>query len=509
MAAVTIALAAGIAAAQRASFVVCALIVGMVLLVACAVIRRYSRATMCILAAMFLLGAARYAVDMRILPDDIARHSFSVSAFEGVVASDPEARGDRVSMVFGVERAQVHGHWRDMGGLVLVNFYQKHMPSLQYGDRATITASIYPPMEPTNPGQFSWGDYLARQGIFSCASVRSSGQVEVIPGEKGNLLVTAAMKAKHYLVRSIQRIHPREEASVIVGMVLGTYSYLPPDVFRNFTVTGTLHMLAASGYNCYLLLVLAMPILKLPLVSRIITPKRRNIVVIGLIVMYLLMVGAKPSLVRASVMASLLLLAMPLRRVANVRNLFFVSAFIVLMMTPSDLFDVGFQLSYLSVWALIAVSPTVESLFARAGIMPGRSPRRANPIVRYSVALSGLMAGAVVATTAITLVTGPLVAYYFNYISLVSIPANMALELGVPFVFAAGLASSVAAHFAPLGNLVGAIGTGITRGMLEVVNCLGSMSHSAVAVAAPSTVALLGYYVVLYAAVSYVRSRVA
>ena len=304
------AFAAGIVAADRGMALACLLAVGLPIALAALLTRRLGTLTPAILIAVFVLGAAEYSVGMRIALDDISRHALTASEFEGTVASDPEGMKDRVRLVFRVDKARIDGRWRGASGDVMVTIYDSAHPralGLEYGDRARILARPYEPLEPTNPGQFSYRSYLARQGIYACASVRSPSQISRLTGHRGSPLVAGAISLKHYLDRSIHKLHPKREAGLISGVILGTYSYLPEDTFTDFSRTGTLHILAASGYNCYIVLLLATPLL----VRLRILPARRNVVVILLILLYLLMVGPKPSLLRAAIMASLLLWPCP------------------------------------------------------------------------------------------------------------------------------------------------------------------------------------------------------
>ena len=508
MTAMATAFAAGILAAEYAALVWCVLIAGAGAVLAAVLFRHFPRSTLLIVAAIFVLGALRYAASGQIAPDDISNDMLHVSAFEGTVASDPEPVKDRVRLVFRVDRARTPNGWHEASGDVLVNLYvtgHEELPNVEYGDSARITARPYAPMEQTNPLRFSWKQYLAKKGTYACASVREPSQVKLLPGRRGNPLVAGALAAKHHLANSIRRVHPEEQASLIVGIVLGTYSHLPPETFRNFSRTGTLHILAASGYNCWILLLISSPIL----MRLRVLPRYRNVATILLIVLYVLMVGPKPSLLRAAIMSSLLLLAMLVRRVPNTRNLFFTAALVVLIMRPSDLFDIGFQLSFAAVWALIWASPILTAVLFQTGLITTKDRPRRKWLARSVYKLGGTVAFAAVGTTAITLVTAPLVAYYFNYFSLVSIPANMALVLGVPLVFADGLASAALAPIPVVGQALGWAGTQVTCGMLGVVNCLGSTKYAAVSTASPGTLAILGYYLALYAALGYLRSRFA
>lgn len=483
-----------------------ALAAGIPALVAVIALRRHWATTALILAAAFLIGSARYATSTQPAADDISRSGARISAIEGCVASDPEQIDDKIRFVLRLTRVKTVDGWSNATGDVLVSIRSGigDRPELQYGDRVRVQASPYKPFAPSNPGSQSWAGYLARQGIYSCASVKSASQITKLSGSRGNPLVAAAAGAKHYVERAIDATHSKTEASVVAGVILGTYSYLPRETFRSFSRTGTLHVLAASGYNCYILLLIATPLLK----RLRVLPKWRNPLVIALIVLYVLMVGPKPSLLRAGVTASILLLALPLKRVANLTNLFFTSALVVLAMNPSDLFDVGFQLSFLAVGALILVAPTIESLMT-TGALWQKERKWQQRAYRAVSKIAATAAAAAIGTTAITLVTAPVVAYYFNYFSLVSVPANMVVALLVPFIFLDAVATAAFGWVPYLGAAIGWLGSQMTACMLGAVNCLGSLSKAAVSVQSPGMMAILGYYVVLAAALLFVRSRVA
>ncbi len=375
MAVVAVAFAAGILAGDRFGLAGCALVAASAALLGLLMVPAQRRATLLLVAAVVVCGALRYAADRSVAPDDVSRFCRQVRAIEGTVASDIGGAPDSRRLSFRVSRARVGDKWRAASGDVMVTMYlapEQSLPRLEYGDRLRLAVHPYIPYEPTNPGQFSWKNYLERHGIYCCASVRDRSRVTVLSKSSSHSIVRAAFAGKRYLVSSIYRIHSREVASVMSGVVLGTYAYLDDDTLRDFTRTGTLHVLAASGYNCLVLLIIASPLLRLLRVL----PRYRWGVMVLLIALYLLMVGPVPSMLRAAVMAILVLLAAPFKRVPDYKNLFYVAAFLVLLFNPSHLFDIGFQLSFLAVLGLIAVAPVLETLLEQTPLRGvGRRPR--------------------------------------------------------------------------------------------------------------------------------------
>lgn len=476
--------------------------------VACVFAPTARRTSAILVVAVFALGGVHYLNEARIPASDVSRFARSIVHVKGAVCSDPEPMDDRLRFVMRVDDGLTRDGRRGMRGRVLVTLYPDRngrYPALEYGDEVRISGPLYQPLDPSNPGAFPWRGYLARNGIHCCASVRQRSQITKLGDGRPNPLVSLALSARDALSRSILRMYPGTEGSVIAGMVLGTYAYLPDETFRSFQRTGTLHLLAASGYNCYVLLFFSLPILRVLRVP----PKPRTCTGIALLLGYALVAGWKPSLVRATLMAGLWLLAVPLRRAPNISNLYFAALLMILVVSPSQLFDIGLQLSFVAVGALIWVLPVVQAVLSRSGVPDVEVSRHHPPLLRAMERRASEVMSAATGTVAISLATAPPVAYYFNYISLVSLPANVLLVTGVPIVFAAGFLAPVMLHIPVLGALTSAIGTWVVHTMLEAVDGLGGLSHASIAIAAPGVGFIAGYYVLLYAALAWTRHRLA
>lgn len=508
MAAVAGAFAAGILLAELLSPAGSVILLSIVLVVALLTLPEATRSAWAIIVLIALAGTARYYGSVFIGADDISRVSAQVRELQGRVASDTTATDNYIKLILRVNRAKVGDKWLPVTGKITLNLYPDENGKnarVGYGDQILVKAKPYLPSDPTNPGQHSWKKYLARQGIHACASVNKPDQVTLLRSSRCNPM-RVAFAVKHHLVRSIYRLHPAREASVMAGVVLGAYAYLDQDTLSNFTRSGTLHVLAASGYNCFVIILIATPMLKL-----LRFPHRfRGFVLIGLIGVYVLMVGPAPSMLRAAAMATLALIAAPLGRVADHRNLFFLAGFLVLLYQPTNLFDIGFQLSFLAVWALIWVSPVIQPIL-QPQLRNGWSKQTSGFIDTLKGYVGGPISREIVsvliATIAVSLVTAPVIAYYFNYISLVALPANVAVVFTVPLVFFDSFLSILTVLIPHGSGFLGFIGTAASRLMLWSVDYLGSLESGSISMQAPGMCGLAGYYMLLYAVMSYLRSR--
>ncbi|MGQ9454571.1 MAG: ComEC/Rec2 family competence protein [Armatimonadota bacterium] len=475
---------------------------------------KMSYTTSTILLATLFLGSWRYHLLLNTPPNDVSHYINRLQAIEGTVITDPESNGLRTSFVVRVERARTPDGWKSSTGKVMMVTYRNQRSQesrqavqvgrIEYGDRVKISVQFYKPSPPTNPGNFSWKTYLAKKGIYVYGSAWRDNQIVILQQRTGNIVLHTAYRVRHAIVSAIYKVYPWPECSVITGMILGTYAYLPQEVLRDFCRTGTMHILAASGYNCWMLAFLLTPLLSLMRVM----PRWRGPVVICCIIFYVLIVGNKPSLVRAAAMITLALLATTIKRIPNPKNLFFVAGLVILAMDPASLFDVGFQLSFLAVWGIIHVSPIIgaTSILTATGIIgqnrqaeQGIAPQLARKVI-------GALEVTTIATVSATLLTAPLVAYYFNYVSLVSLPANLAVGLSVPAVFVAGFLAPFGASVDLIRDILAPAGAGATRIILGVVNYLGSAQYSAVSIPSPSPIGIMGYYVVLHALLHYLKT---
>lgn len=235
---------------------------------------------------------------------------------------------------------------------------------------------------------------------------------------------------------------PAREASLARGFVLGEDEQIDAGTTEDFRRAGLSHLLAVSGQNVALLVLLAMPVLAalgLPLRTRLLW-------VLGLIAVYVPLAGAGPSIQRAGVMGGLSVLATLAGRRASRFYALVLAAVVLLILEPGIAGDVGWQLSFAAVLGiLLLAAPLRAGIAARVGT---RGWCRA------------LAEGAAM-TIAATLATAPLIAFHFEAISTMTLVANL---LALPAVAPAMW----------LGMLAAAAGQvpGLPVGALNAVNSL-------------------------------------
>lgn len=232
------------------------------------------------------------------------------------------------------------------------------LPRLAYGDRVRLTARLRLPRNFRNPGAFDYEGYLRGHGISTLASVKAE-EIEVLPGTSGSRLGYWRSRMRRSILEHIRErgLWSREDAALFAAMIVGDDSLLLRDVREEFQKTGVYHLLVVSGMNVALL---ALTVFWLARRMRL--PEwAASAVTIALSVFYAYIAGMGVPIVRAVLMLSLFLVARLLYRDRSGLNATGFAALVVLALSPSALFDAGFQLTFLALLAITGISlPLLE-----------------------------------------------------------------------------------------------------------------------------------------------------
>jgi competence protein ComEC len=442
----------------------------------------------------FFIGVFRLSISKEVAANDISTLAGNYTRFTGFIFSDPELREDKISFIFNAKHAIVKGKFHKVAGKILISVYKDNFQkfSCEYGDKLEIISFISQPMPATNPNAFSYKDYLYRQGIYSTASVSEARNIKTLNIIHANPITKLALAIKHSISSSCRNSYSKDSSPVIEGMALGSYSSINPDVYDSFTRTGTLHLLAASGFNCFIIAFYGSFILSLLRFN----PIWRCAFIIFLLLIYLLIVGPKPSIVRAAIMASLVIFARPISREADLKNLFYCALFVVLMLNPNNIFDVGFQLSFMGVAALIFFHHILRDYIS--GYFKQKvTYLRTNWLKILIGKASHLIFETAVGCISVLIFVSPIIAYNFNYISITSIPANILMSGFAQLIYGFGILAPLFAWIPIFNHILGSLGSSVTNLGLSCLNWLSSWRYSSVSVVSPNAGFICIYYIVL------------
>lgn len=329
-----------------------------------------------------------------------------------VATSEP-----RTHWTLDVERMETADGWRTASGLANVSV-TGIVENASAGDRVVILGWLSRPRRPMNPGEFDYREYLAQQGISASLFTETPSAVEQLPGPTLPSLNTLRDRVRNHFSRQLHDQLPSRSARIAEAFLLGVRTALPPEELLPFVESGTVHVLVVSGLHVSLLA----GIVWVTLTAFGVNLPRRALITIVAIAAYTFLTGGNPPAVRAAVLTGLLFGGYLLHRDHNPMNSLAGSALVVLVLSPTDLFRPGPQLSFLCAFALLAVAPP---LFVR----PPEEPRE-NRWVRALSWTWRWFANLVVVSVVLWLVTAPLVMFYFHLWSPIGIAASLPLVVG-------------------------------------------------------------------------------
>ncbi|PRX56352.1 ComEC/Rec2 family competence protein [Flagellimonas meridianipacifica] len=245
-----------------------------------------------------------------------------------------------------------------IGKLILNISKDSSLIPFQVDNEVVLLAKLDELQSPLNPHQFDYKDYLKKQGIHHKITI-SPESILKKKKTRGSLFGTA-MKIRESIIKNLsQEKFGKDEFGVIQALLLGKRDDISEETYTNYKNAGAVHILAVSGLHVGVLLLLFQFLLK-PLTF---LPKGETIhlgTVVLLLWAYAFLAGLSPSVVRAVTMFSFLAYAQYLNRPTNSFNIIALSMFFILLMHPLVLFQVGFQMSYAAVFAIVWIYPKLQ-----------------------------------------------------------------------------------------------------------------------------------------------------
>ncbi len=270
--------------------------------------------------------------------------------------------------------------WKNISGMIKVNIYpaqqEEGMPvnkrhycseELKYGDKIELVGNLSIPSTSRNPGQFDYRNYLGRQNprVEAIASVVSLNNIKILSEGHGNFFYTFVYSLKNKLNTVIGKQVKKENVPLVSSILLGDREKVPENLMDGFLKTGTIHFLAISGLHVGILVVSLHFFLRL---FRLNT-RYLAIIVILIVFFYAAITGMKPPIIRAGIMVAMYYGAFIINRRWDLPNSIAAAVFIILLINPSDLFNVGFQLSVLAVLGIIYTSGRLENFFWKSTLL--------------------------------------------------------------------------------------------------------------------------------------------
>lgn len=239
-------------------------------------------------------------------------------------------------------------------------YLNKEKQDLYTGDKVWISSKIHPTPKSLNPHQFDYSKYLKRQRIHYNVFSNS-----IILKENGTGFIHYCSLLKKDIYNSLLNLgYDKQSADQIGAMLLGDRTEMNREVEDSYRKTGVVHILSISGLH----IIMVYSIFYFLLYPLIYIKNGKSIrIFLSLILIwaYVLLVGFFPPVLRSAIMIAIYHITVAVHRNPNIYHTLAVSAFILLIINPNFLFDVGFQLSFSAVFFIVffhkAIQPYIKT----------------------------------------------------------------------------------------------------------------------------------------------------
>ena len=353
----------------------------------------------------FLLGFLR--VELFVLSKNTAQFHVLVDqkvTIVGIVNDEPDLRETNVR--FPVLVSKIND--MDVAKPFLVLVSTDPLLRVSYGDALNASGTLrVPEAFFTDQGTvFDYKTYLQKDGVDF---LLPQAKVVIESHGKGSHIRAFLFHIKEKIIQGFDRSLPVPENALLGGLVLGAKSAIPNDLRNDFVRTGTIHIVALSGYNVTIVALFCMKLLR-TFFSELVSLYAGIIAII----LFAIMTGAGATVVRASVMAIIALLARRSGREFDAGRALVIAVFFMILHNPLVLpYDISFQLSCLATLGLIYITPITIRWFKK---LPARFG------IRELVA----------ATVATNISVIPFIVYKMGIVSLITLPANLLILPIIP-----------------------------------------------------------------------------
>ena len=310
----------------------------------------------------------------------------------------------------------------------------------RYGDLIAIRSDFSPIEGPKNPNQFDFRRYMSYQGIYESSYIKSE-ELIFLNRNDGFFLLSYAERLRKESLKLLKRSGVQnEQFAVASALLLGQRDYLDAETVEAYSNAGAMHVLAVSGLHVgilYLVLNFILGFLDRWKKGTVL----KCIILLSSLWLYAMITGLSPSVLRATIMFSFVILAIAVNRKSNIYNTIAASGLLLLLVDPFLLFHVGFQLSYLAVLGIIYFQPKIY-----------RIVHFKNKVLNYVWQITTVSIAAQIATFPICIYYFHQFPVYFLLSNLIVIPfAAIIFVLGI-FSIATGFSVTLSGYFGYLLN---------------------------------------------------------
>ena len=349
----------------------------------------------------------------------------------------------------------------------------------ELGERIYFNGELKLPKENTNPKLFNYRLNLMTEKIYTTMTIKEHN-IDGIESENIDIRYLAKSKFSDLIINTFDTYLSENNARIMEGIFLGQSSYLKDEDIDTYRDMGLAHLLAVSGLHIGIISGFITLIL-----SSLGIKKRPNVVItLSIIWLYGYLIGYPPSILRSSIMFSLLYLSQLIHEPYSSINSISFAIFVLLLINPYYLFNIGFQLSFVATLSIVILAPRIKHRFYPYD----------NSLTSSLSSILGVQLGLL-----------PFQAYYFNQIGIISIIANLLIIPIMSFALILGFLMIVSSFIPNINMIIGHILESILNFESVILDILQELSIDNIKIFSPEIITILIFYLILFIMFGFIK----
>ena len=381
----------------------------------------------------------------------------------GTIVSDPQEKEYKTKYILKIDTINSNKKYKN----TKVILYTKNgKETLKYGDKIELVGNFKLAQERRNPGGFDYRFYLKTKKIYGIVTTKNTKRLKE---NNVNIISMIANKTANVIKNQSKKLLENKKACLLIGLLIGDTDEIDEETKEDFRNSNLTHMLAVSGLHVsYVLLAVNYIITKVK-----IHKKLSKIIVMLLILFFILVTGATPSVLRAGTMTIYLILGGIFYRRISVFSSLNLSLLVIIIMNPYCLFDVGLQLSYAGTIGIVYLYPIIkEKIYNKAN--------------------------SILITISANIVIIPIMLYNFNTISLTFFISNLLAGPIIGIIIILGFSIIIISLiFFPIANIFSKILNLLIILFLNTAKACANLPFSKIFIITPTLKFIFLYYCLL------------
>lgn len=353
---------------------------------------------------------------------------------------------------------------------------------LEYGDKIEVGGQFIEPQTQRNYRGFDYKEYLKTQKIYGTLKVKN---VKILEKTQGNKLMQMANKIFLKIEDNIQKTYSTKFIPIIQGIILGDTRSIDEETKDAFSDSNISHVLAVSGMHISYIILLATSS------TKIIGKRKSKIFASMLLMVYMFITGFSISVVRACIMGILSCMAFVLYRKSDTLNNISIAMLIILINNPYSIKSISFLLTFGGTLGIIYFKATVEKAIKSIKIRNRKWKYLFIKIQQKSENIISILAVSISAQ----IVIAPIMAMYFNKISIGFLLTNFLLSYIIGIVVIGGFIQSIVAMFS---IKIGAMLAHIIEIPLYGIILISKINFGNFTVITPQVYQIIFYYIIIF-----------